>query len=650
MSNQSSTFFSPPPSGPIKPYTGTFGKKQLHHLLRRTLFGVSTADLKAFENRTMSQVVDSLLNVSATPPAPPVKNYSTAISRQKQAIDPVTGKPKVDSAGNPIYVPILDAQGNQKKDAQGKLLWVMETVATDDVYDMPNAATNVKYAAWKGLKMGDTWVNYRVNPADSGNMNSDNVRRNSLKSWWAKLMLEQERTVREKMTFFWHNHFATEVADINNAIMSYNHIALLRKYALGNFKKMVYDVTLDPAMLIYLNGNTNDGSKPTSVNENYARELQELFTVGKGLGSSYTEDDVKAAARVLSGWLVLGRNDATNKEILDPAVPYSSIPAPGRHDKTDKVFSAFYGNKVIKGDGSATGGASEITQLVDMIFSVDEVSKFICRKLFTFFVYYKIDDDIEKNVIEPLAELFRTSKFEIKPVLKALFTSEYFYKQEYVGAMVKNPIDFMIGHWRTLEYKIPADPKNYEIQYSIASTLKDRVSSLGLNLGDPPNVAGWAAYYQEPLFYEVWLDSSSISARLARRNDTGFSFGNSENQMVYYESASNSLVVNGNLTLPINWLNVIFNIPDSNDLNVAISELCSLFYPSELSQAIKDKVKARFFAIANANDLKKDAHWTTGMNALKADINSTNVNAIAVKTKVVELFKLLFTAAEYQLH
>jgi uncharacterized protein (DUF1800 family) len=581
----------------------------------------------------MAQVVDALLNVSATPPAPPVKNYSQVLTRNKQKTD-AQGNPLFNPDGTPIWIPDLDSTGKQKTDAQGNLLWITEQYGNDN-YDVKNTS-DTNYSKWTGLKMGDSWVNYRYNPKDSNN--PDNRRRDSLKAWMAKQILEQDRTIREKMTLFLHNHFATETNDVNDAIMSYNHHALLRKYALGNFKKLVLDVTLDPHMLVYLNGDTNDGSKATSVNENYGRELQELFTVGKGPKSGYTEDDVKAAARVLSGWLTTRRNDALGKTILDPATPLTSFFAVKRHDITDKQFSAFYGNKLIKGKSTVTAGTEEITEMIDMIFSVDEVSKFIARKLFVFFVYSKIDADIETNVIEPLAELLRTSKFELKPVLKALLTSDYFYKNEYIGAMIKSPVDFAFGQLRMMQFTLPSDPKAYEAQYSTAQSVVVQAALLGQSIGDPPNVAGWAAYYQEPLFYEVWLDSSSVQGRINIQNRGNFNTGTA-----FINAESKSLM------LPLGYFKIVSETSAPNDINVVITDLAALMYPAAISQATKDRVKVKFFTSSEIN-LKTEAQWTTAVNALFADPNTVNVNAAAFRKNINKLFNLMFFAAEYQLH
>jgi uncharacterized protein (DUF1800 family) len=142
-------------------------------------------------------------------------------------------------------------------------------------------------------------------------------------------MLNQERNLTEKMTLFWHNHFATQSYIYSDARYAYKHNALLRANAFGNFKALTRAVTTDPAMLNYLNGNTNTKNAP---NENYGRELQELFTVGKYPTPWYTEDDVKAAAKALTGWKI-------------DANAITSYFDDTKHDTTDKQFSSFYGNR-----------------------------------------------------------------------------------------------------------------------------------------------------------------------------------------------------------------------------------------------------------------------------------------------------------------
>src|SRR5882724_1442834 len=175
---------------------------------------------------------------------------------------------------------------------------------------------------------GQTWIN---DPTNDGTLNS--VRRASFKKWWTGIMINQDRSIREKMTLFWANHFGTETTDIAFSHYVYLHHALLRQNALGNFRQLVKAVTIDPGMLRYLNGYLNTASAP---DENYGRELQELFTIGKDPATNqaaYSEDDVKKAAKVLTGWRI---NGTTFTSYFDGT----------RHDATNKQFSSFYNNTV----------------------------------------------------------------------------------------------------------------------------------------------------------------------------------------------------------------------------------------------------------------------------------------------------------------
>jgi uncharacterized protein (DUF1800 family) len=202
-------------------------------------------------------------------------------------------------------------------------------------------------------------------------------------------ILQQDRSIREKMTLFWHNHFATETVDVSNANLLYKHANLLRTKALGNFKQLVRDISLDPAMLVYLNGRVNTATAP---DENYARELQELFTLGKENNPNYAEADVKAAAKVLTGWRV----DTTVNT-------FPSYFTSSRHDATNKTFSSFYGNTTITGRTGTTAGDVELDDLLNMIFAKNvEVSRFMAKKLYRFFVHYDIDAAAETNVFQPL--------------------------------------------------------------------------------------------------------------------------------------------------------------------------------------------------------------------------------------------------------
>ncbi|WP_315820503.1 DUF1800 family protein [Paraflavitalea speifideaquila] len=197
------------------------------------------------------------------------------------------------------------------------------------------------------IATGSTWVN---TPTTDEEANDKRIM--SWKAWWAGLMINQDRSITEKLILFWHHHFTTEASMYRNGIAGYRHYVLLHQMALGNFKQLVRGITLDLAMLRYLNGFLNIKDAP---DENYGRELQELFTLGKENNPNYTEPDVMAAARVLTGWTI---DKATETVKFDPA----------KHDTNSKAFSSFYG-VTIAGRSDATAGDAELDDMLTMIFN-----------------------------------------------------------------------------------------------------------------------------------------------------------------------------------------------------------------------------------------------------------------------------------------
>ena len=311
-----------------------------------------------------------------------------------------------------------------------------------------NSYSSSGYSDPTGVAPWATWINTGIDYQDA-DLNS--MRLDSLKCWWIGQLLNEKKTIHEKLTLFWHNHFAIDSsvhADDIPARLWYDYYLILRADALGNLKQMVKEMTLSPAMLCILNGNTN---KKTSPNENYGRELQELYTIGKGVDSHYSEDDVRTAARVLTGHSV----DSSFNYIFDIA----------GHDDQNKAFSNFYGITIITGR-SGTAGAGELDDLLNMIFSNPESAKFICRKIYSFFVYYKIDATIENNIITPLAQVFRSSGYDITAVMSVLLKSDHFYNMAYSSAcLIKSPLDFSSVFMREYQVKLP-DPSDLGSSYS----------------------------------------------------------------------------------------------------------------------------------------------------------------------------------------
>lgn len=453
---------------------------------------------------------------------------------------------------------------------------------------------------------GQTWVNATMINTNSALATS--FRRDSFKAWWYGLMLNQNRSIHEKMTLFWHNLFATEADMIPAAQPVYITNNTLRTHALGNFKTLTKQVTLDPGMLYYLNGYLNGATAP---DENYARELQELFTVGKGPGSGYTEEDVKAAARVLTGYRINYLNITTYFDA-------------NQHNTTNKQFSAFYGNTIINGQSGAAG-ANELDSLLDMIFSTQEVAKYICRRLYNFFLYYEIDQDTETNVIEPLADIFRTNNYDIIPVLAAFFKSEHFYDAANFGCLIKNPLDFTVGLFRVFGSAFPAT-SDYNTSYDVWGYVQRQTATMGMEIGDPPAVAGWPAYHQEPLFHELWINSDTLSKRISFVRDM---MGNG------YTSSG--------FTLKLDLLAFVAGLPNPSDPNLLISELTDLLYSIPVSQTYKDFLKGMLL-----NGQTMDYIWSNAWNDYVSDpLNQTFLTV--VQTRLESLFDYMLTQAEFHL-
>lgn len=272
--------------------------------------------------------------------------------------------------------------------------------------------------------------------------------------------------LREKLVLFWSNHFVTSYTTYdNNGPYAWQYLSLLRKHALGNFKQFVYDIGKLPAMLYYLNGTSNRKGTP---NENYARELLELFTMGIG---NYTQADITEIARALTGWRV---DNTKLASYLDTT----------RFDTGNKTF---FGQT----------GSFGYDQVVDIIFAYRglEIAQNICRKLYKFFVYATPDE----SVISDMAVTLYQGNFELRPVLQMLFSSKHFFEAAFLGAKIKSPIEMTIGYLLEVGHT------------AYTTTIYDKIArtylpKLGQTVLYPPNVAGWPEH-------RTWISSNGLTAR-----------------------------------------------------------------------------------------------------------------------------------------
>ena len=287
----------------------------------------------------------------------------------------------------------------------------------------------------------------------------NNERTFELRDWWFREMLNTPSPLTEKMTLFWHNHFATSQQKVRFAAYIYRQNTLLRRNALGNFANMLHEMSRDPAMLIYLDGANSRKQQP---NENFGREVMELFTLGEG---NYTEKDIKEVARAFTGWSV---DRETGQFMFRKAI----------HDHNDKTIFGKTGN--FEGD-----------QVLDMILNRPETARFITDKLWREFVSPKPD---EKEV-KQLAAIFQASGYNIGKLMRLILSSDAFYTLDNRATLIKSPVEFVVGTLKTFDIETP----NLR-PFVLTAAL------LGQNVFAPPNVKGWPGG-------EAWINTATLLGR-----------------------------------------------------------------------------------------------------------------------------------------
>lgn len=396
-------------------------------------------------------------------------------------------------------------------------------------------------------------------------------------AWLFRNMIHQNTSIHWRMIFFLHNLL---VASSGGIKMLYQYYMTLFNSSYESYKSTIYKITIDPMMLDYLNLQSSQKNKP---DENYARELQELFTVGKGPNSQYTEGDVKAMARLLVGWQF--SYDSMKKTTGPITVKFNDW----NHDTSDKQFSAFYGNRLIKGQ-KGQDGKKELDEAIDMIFSTNECALYLCRRLYQFFCYPIIDDTVEKNIIAPMAELLRKSNFELMVPLRVLLGSAHFYDTSFYNSMIKSPIEFMFGYYKEFDlYLFNTGGGDIPKRFSDSLTanfykfrnLNWEMNNIGLNYTDPPNVSGWPAYYQAPVYDLFWINSDTISKR-----------SNSGNSLAKWGAWVGTGDTKGNVHLQIDKIKFVSSLKSPDNIDLVIDETVARIMSAPISAKAKERIKA----------------------------------------------------------
>lgn len=406
---------------------------------------------------------------------------------------------------------------------------------------------------------------------------------------------------------------------------------MFRDNSLGNYKTLIRSMARQPAMAYYLNNVVNTKTAP---DENFAREIMELFTLGKDSPTRYTQNDVIQAAKLLTGWRVLNLNT------VNESVEFVA----DEHDFNPKQFSSFFNNRVIQGSGAA-----ELDEFIDMIFDKSEiVSQYICRRLYRFFVYYDIDETTETNIIVPLARLFVERNWEILPVLEKLFKSQHFFDTANRGVYIKSPFDLLLGTIKSfnINYKIH-DPNLYGSQHAIYAFLDYQCNLINQGMGNVVNVAGWSAFYQKPNFYQNWINSDSIQRRFKLINEL---FDGTYNTNYYFDEGApqygNPSYGYSNIKLQVDVIAFVQQFSDEIcvDPNRLVSECIKYLLPVDLDPNEKNIIKTQTLL----SNQTSDYYWSDAWVAYKS--NPTDEMALStVQTRLKGLLNTIVQYAEYQL-
>ena len=458
---------------PLTPLNETLGLQRAAHLLRRATFGATPDLVQEFAQFTPEQALARLFQAALPLPQPPI---DPATGQEWM----ITGTTDANSEGNDLERYFLSWQ-------MGHFLG-------------PSAAEGQKEAF----------------------------------------------IFRERLVFFLHTHFTTQRSVVRSSRALYFQNQLFRQFAFDqfledelSFKDLVVKASLDNAMLRFLDGRLNVKGNP---NENFARELLELYSVGRGLegvdkGSmevgdygTFTEQDVQEGAKILSGF-----DFDESFSFIDEQTNLPTGKAKGngvtanQHDNNSKQLSFRFNNASIipnpelqvNGQATYESAVDEVKQFIDIIFQQEETAIHICRKIYRFFVYHEITEEIQNGVIKDMAAVFTEQNFSLQAVLTALFSSREFYdgadgfSDDNFGSIIKSPIDLIIGHARSVDLQLPDFLMNPNEFYEITNEWLRKIGDMGLNFYEPFEVAGYLAYHQFPIYHRGWITTSYLTQRYA---------------------------------------------------------------------------------------------------------------------------------------
>lgn len=558
----------------LDPYNSTLSIKEKSHLLRRSMVGISDRHLEDLDGLSFNEIFDLIFTPDTL--EEPVNNY---------------------------YYRRSNVEWN-------------ELYGRDDV--LP----------------GETFVNNASTERNENDEyeNGDWVRRETIQANMSTNIYNQKTSIHWKIFLFLHNLVPTDGGQgIDNKGL-WNYYKLIFDSCFGSYKEFIFNITLNPSMLIYLNLNASQKQTP---DENYAREVQELFTVGKRPFSMFTEGDVREAARLLVGFQV-----DYDSIFRDGEVSYGINSE--NHDTEDKQFSSFYGNKKIEGRATKEGMIEELREFIDMLFYPDQSKLYITRRLYQFFVNPEISDEIEQKIITPLSEVFKNSNYSLTETLKVLLKSKHFFDESNLYSMIKSPYDYVFGLVKELNlfdgvirnydqesngnFSIPERLSNVETRnlYLSNNGAGWRLQNQGMIIGKPPSVSGWPPFYQQPVYDLFWINSVTLKDKIN-----------------YVESCCKwGLWLEDGYQMTCDKIVYLFTYENIEDIDLLLEEMTEKL----LSRSISEQDKQRIIS-SSFNGADK-MHWTEKVIELK---NGNNNSDWEIKEIFEKIMFQVFSLGEYNM-
>jgi uncharacterized protein (DUF1800 family) len=523
-------------------------------------------------------------------------------------------------------------------------------------------------------KTGKEWILSGITDA-----NKDSDLNSYLKGWFIAQMLGQNKSLayatREKVIFFIHTVLTTRFEKVDDSRAIYFQNQLFRLFAFDknagpkvNFKELAKKICVDNAMLKVLDGYLNVNGNPQ---ENYARELHELYTIGRGLEGVfvppnipfdygvYKEQDVQGATRVLSGWDVdLEENKPISAFVnIDPdtLLPRGKVKGnktnASAHDNGEKKFSDRFASKIITPDPLLLNGTNateasaldEISKLIEQIYAQPETALNICRRIYRFYVYHAIDQALDNSIIKEMAATFTASGFKIQPVLEELFQSQHFYdaapgvNDDNFGGIIKSPLDVMVGTMRFFNVQLPDYTTAAEDFYKKTDGLLRTLEVMGMHFYNPFDVSGYDAYHQYPIYHRSWIAPNYLTQRynfIAKLIADSTTPGELHIDVVQFvkNKFSNAIASNAK-TLIIELAKYL--LPVNDNLTYTIGADTN----SGLTAARMNYFLGTFLGIIDTNP---EAAWTNRWN--------NNLDPETVRNQLKNLFNAMLQSPEYQLY